>query len=146
VADFWNRGALDIAVAASTDRHALLRNDVGLHRNWLAVELTGAASKMPKGTNRDAVGARVTIVQGGKKQVREVVLGDGYASQNSLRLYFGLGTDKVEGAPAPTIDEVIVKWPVSGAVQRFKGVPGNQIIAVEEGKDAWEPRVYGGGA
>ena len=38
VADFWNRGVLDIAVAASTDKHALLKNNaVGKH--WLAVEL-----------------------------------------------------------------------------------------------------------
>ncbi len=64
VADFWNRGALDIAVAASTDRHALLRNDLpvadGRH-GWLAVELVGTRS------NRDAVGARVTVNAGGKQ-------------------------------------------------------------------------------
>src|SRR5947207_2717531 len=35
VADFWNRGVLDIAVEASTDRHVLLRNEVGEKRNWL---------------------------------------------------------------------------------------------------------------
>src|SRR5262249_42134177 len=38
VADFWNRGAMDIAVAASTDRHALLKNEIGVGRNWLQVE------------------------------------------------------------------------------------------------------------
>jgi hypothetical protein len=144
-ADFWNRGVVDIAVAASTDRHALLRNDVGLARNWFAVELTGAASKLPKGTNRDAVGARVTIVQGGKRQMREVALGDGYASQNSLRLYFGLGGAKVEGGAPPVIDEVIVKWPRSGVEQRFKGVPANQIVAIEEGGEAPVTRNYRGG-
>jgi enediyne biosynthesis protein E4 len=146
VADFWNRGVLDLAVAASTDRHALLRNDVGLKRNWLAVELTGAAGKLPKGSNRDAVGARVTIVQGGKQQMREVALGDGYASQNSLRLYFGLGSEKTPGAEPPVIDEVIVKWPRSGAVQRLKGVPADEIIAIEEGSDNWVKKSYGGGA
>jgi len=144
VADFWNRGVLDLAVAASTDRHALLRNEVGLARNWLAVELTGAGKALPKGSNRDAVGARVTVVQGGKQQIREVVLGDGYASQNSLRLYFGLGGERGAGAETPTVDEVVVKWPRSGAVQRFKAVPGDRIIAIEEGKDAWVERTYGG--
>ena len=143
LADFWNRGALDIAVAASTDRHALLRNDVGLKHNWFAVELTGAAGKLPKGSNRDAVGARVIIVRGGQQQMREVVLGDGYASQNSLRLYFGLGGEKAEGSAPPIIDEVIVKWPRSGSVQRFKAVPSNQIIAIEEGRDAFETKAYG---
>ncbi len=144
VADFWNRGVLDIAVAASTDRHALLRNDVGLRHNWLAVELVGAASKLPTGSNRDAVGARVTIVRGGQQQMREVALGDGYASQNSLRLYFGLGGEKNAGSAPPMIDEVIVKWPRSGSVQRFKAVPADQIIAIEEGVDGWVKKAYGG--
>ena len=142
-ADFWNRGVLDIAVSASTDRHALLRNDVGLRRNWLAVELVGAAGKMPNGSNRDAVGARVTIVYKGGRQMREIALGDGYASQNSLRQYFGLGGERTAGAP-PTVEEVIVKWPRSGVVQRFKDVPGNQIIAIEEGREGWLNKVYGG--
>ncbi|MGE0454518.1 MAG: CRTAC1 family protein [Vicinamibacteria bacterium] len=142
-ADFWNRGVLDIAVAASTDRHALLRNDVGLRHNWLAVELTGAAGKLPKGSNRDAVGARVTIVRGGERQLREVALGDGYASQNSLRLYFGLGGER--GGEAPVLEEVIVKWPRSGQEQRFEKVPANQIIAIEEGAEAWVKKAYGGG-
>ncbi|MGH9719220.1 MAG: CRTAC1 family protein, partial [Bryobacteraceae bacterium] len=83
VADFWNRGALDIAVAASADRHALLKNEIGEKRNWLAVELAGTKS------NRDAVGARLSIQVKGKAQMREVVLGDGYGSQNTLRQYFG---------------------------------------------------------
>ncbi len=96
VADFWNRGALDIAVAASTDRHALLKNEVGTSRHWLGVELVGTKS------NRDAVGARVYATIGGTRQMREVVLGDGYGSQNSLRQYFGL-------ADATSIDELVVR-------------------------------------
>jgi hypothetical protein len=148
VADFWNRGALDIAVAASTDRHALLRNEVGVRRNWLAVELTGAGPAQPKGSNRDAVGARVTIIYKGQRQMREVALGDGYASQNSLRLYFGLGGERSQatGAEAPAGLELIVKWPRSGIVQRFKDVPADQIVGIEEGRDGWVRKAYGGGA
>src|SRR5205809_5736349 len=97
VAGFWNRGVLDIAVSASTDRHALLKNEVGSKRNWLAVELVGTKS------NRDAVGARVSITVKGKPQMREVVLGDGYGSQNSLRQYFGLND-------AAQVDEMVVRW------------------------------------
>jgi hypothetical protein len=132
VADFWNRGALDIAVAASTDRHALLKNEVaapdGRH-NWLAVELTGTRS------NRDAVGARVTVAAGGKRQVREVVLGDGYGSQNSLRLYFGLGS-------LTQVDEMTVRWPRSGVVQRFRGIAAGRIVAVTEGEDRLVEKHY----
>ncbi|HSR52398.1 MAG TPA: CRTAC1 family protein [Acidobacteriota bacterium] len=119
VADFWNRGVLDIAVAASRGRHALLRNQVGERRNWLAVELTGTRS------NRDAVGARVRIEAGGQEQMREVALGDGYGSQNSLRLYFGL-------AQAETVDRLTVTWPASGQVQQFENLAAGQIIRITE--------------
>src|SRR5579872_2559622 len=115
VADFWNRGVLDIAVASSTQRHALLKNEVGGKRNWLAVELVGTKS------NRDAVGARVSITVKGKPQMREVVLGDGYGSQNSLRQYFGL-------ADAAAVDLMVVKWPRSGIVQKFTNVASNRIV------------------
>lgn len=133
VADFWNRGVLDIAVSASDDRHALLKNEVGTKRNWLAVELVGTKS------NRDAVGARVTLRVNGKQQMREVVLGDGYGSQNSLRLYFGL--DKATAA-----EEVTVQWPRSGLNQKFQNVAGNRIVEVTEGKQEVVEKHYGVGA
>jgi enediyne biosynthesis protein E4 len=129
VADFWNRGVLDIAVEASTDRHALLRNEVGGKRNWLGVELVGVKS------NRDGVGARVSIVVRGKPQMREVTLGDGYGSQNSLRQYFGL-------SDAASVDEMVVKWPRSGVVQKFQNVAANKIVQVTEGTDALVEKNY----
>jgi len=130
VADFWNRGVMDIAVSASTDTHALLKNTVGEGRNWLQVELVGSKSKEnPKGSNRDAVGARVIIKDaGGKLQMREVTLGDGYGSQNSLRQHFGLGA-------AQSVGELTVKWPASGTTQVFHNVAGQRIIEITEGKD-----------
>jgi hypothetical protein len=126
-ADFWNRGVLDIAVAASTDHHALLRNEVGLKRNWIAVEVNGAAGRLPDGTNRDGVGARVTVRAGGKSQMREVVLGDGYGSQNSLRLYYGLGD-------ARQADEIVVRWPRSGRQQTFRNVAAGAMYRLVEGE------------
>ncbi len=135
VADFWNRGVLDIAVAASTGRHALLRNEVGRRRNYLAVEVVGAASSLPDGTNRDGVGARVTLHHGESRQMREVVLGDGYGAQNSLRLYFGLGE-------LEAVDEIVVRWPRSGREQRFSQVAGGRIIEVTEGRDELVEKSY----
>jgi len=129
VADFWNRGSLDLAVAANGGRHALLRNEVGLRRHWLQVELTGVR------TNRDAVGARVEVVAGGVRQLREVSAGDGYASQSTLRLHFGLG----EAAGA---DEVTVRWPVSGLVERFENVASDRIVALTEGTGRLIERRY----
>ncbi|HEX7180900.1 MAG TPA: CRTAC1 family protein [Thermoanaerobaculia bacterium] len=129
IADFWNRGALDVAVAASAESHALLRNEVGPVRRWLQVELVGTKS------NRDAVGARVTVRASGKLQVREVVAGDGYASQSALRLHFGLGE-------VAKVDELTVRWPASGIEQRFRDVAAGRIVQVTEGGGMVEKR-YG---
>jgi hypothetical protein len=130
LADYWNRGVVDIAVAASTDRHALLKNVVGSARHWLGVELVGTES------NRDAVGARVYATIGGTRQMREVVLGDGYGSQNTLRQYFGLGD-------AAQVDELIVRWPKSGRTQTFRNVAANRIVRITEGRDDIVEARYG---
>jgi hypothetical protein len=74
------------------------------------------------------VGARITIRANGKPQMREIVLGDGYGSQNSLRQYFGL-------SDATDVDDLTVRWPVSGIVQHFAKVPANQIVEVTEGNN-----------
>jgi len=137
VADFWNRGALDIAVAASTDRHALLvnRGGDGSGEHWLEVEVVGAGRDLPDGTNRDGVGVRLTLEAGGLRQIREVTLGDGYGSQNSLRQHFGLGG-------SGRIRSLTVRWPRSGRVQTFHDVAADRIVRVTEGRDAIEEPAY----
>ena len=129
VADFWNRGVMDIAIAASDDRHALLKNVSNLERNWLQVELVGTKS------NRDAVGARVTIYVNGAQQSREVVLGDSYGSQSSLLLHFGMDQSN-------TVDTLIVRWPCSGITQTFKNVATNRIVEIVEGEDRLTEKKY----
>ncbi len=128
-ADYWNRGVLDIAVSASTDKHILLKNNIGGKRNWIAFELIGSK------TNRDAVGARVYIKVNGKPQMREVFLGDGYGSQNTMQQHFGLGD-------ATAVDEVMVKWPRSGVVQKFQNVASNRVFEITEGKDLLVEKKY----
>jgi len=121
LADFWNRGVLDIAVSASAAKHALLKNG-GSSGHWIEVELVGTQS------TRDALGARVSIVVAGKRQVREVGSGSSYGSQSATRQHFGLD-DKTR------IEDLIVKWPRSGATQTFHNVPADRIIQITEGRD-----------
>jgi enediyne biosynthesis protein E4 len=124
-ADFDNDGDLDIVInnnpgdsgRAELSRATLLRNNVGERRNWLAIELRGTES------NRDAVGASVTLEAGGEKFTRLVSAGSGFASQQSARLYFGLG-DKTE------VDTMTVRWP-NGRIQKFSK-DQNQIIAARQ--------------
>jgi hypothetical protein len=129
VADFWNRGVVDIAVSASTDRHALLKNVGDYQRNWLQIELVGTRC------NRDAVGARVGIKAGENQQWRELVLGDGYGSQSSLRMHFGLDRHEI-------VDTLTVRWPVSGVLQTFHQVNANRILQITEGEVAYVEKHY----
>jgi len=129
-ADFWNRGKMDIAVAACDDHHALLKNVHEDGRNWLQLELVGRDS------NRDAVGARVTLKANGKLQMREVILGDGYGSQNSLRLHFGLHD-------AAVVDELTVRWPKTGKAQTFNNLAPNRILELTEGQTELVEKRYG---
>ena len=87
------------------------------------------------GRHGDAVGARVYIRENGKTQLREVVSGDGYGSQNALRQYFGLG-DKA------TVAELVVKWPRTGKEQTFRNVAADRIIRITEGADAVDEPHY----
>ena len=137
VADFDNDGGLDIVINnnpgdsgdASKARPTLLHNNTAPRRNWLAVELEGS-NVDGKQSNRDAVGATVTIETAGEKQLRLVSAGSGFAAQNSARLYFGLN-DRTQ------IDALTVRWP-SGRVERFerigdKAIAARQLLRVKEG-------------
>ena len=137
VADFDNDGGLDIVINnnpgdsgdASKARPTLLHNNTAPRRNWLAVELEGG-NVDGKQSNRDAVGATVTIETAGEKQLRLVSAGSGFAAQNSARLYFGLN-DRTQ------IDALTVRWP-SGRVERFerigdKAIAARQLLRVKEG-------------
>jgi hypothetical protein len=100
------------------------------------VKLIGAAGELANGTNRDAVGARVIVRANGIQQMREVILGDSYGSQSTLHLHFGLDQ-------AAQADEMIVRWPRSGIVQRFAPVTANRYYEIKEGQDQLLEKPYG---
>ncbi|MEE8584616.1 MAG: CRTAC1 family protein [Acidobacteriota bacterium] len=125
LADFNNRGRLDIAVRSEGGGLTLLLNSLKGAGNWISILLAGVDS------NRDAVGARVTLRVGEAVQTREVSLGQGYASQSSMRLLFGLGEEEM-------VDEIVVFWPATRKEQRFEQVPANRLLLISE--DAESPR------
>jgi hypothetical protein len=95
----------------------LLHNRSEPH-NWLQVKLVGTRS------NRDAIGARITLTAGGITQTREVYAGSGYLSSSSLVQHFGLGN-------ADHVDTVHVRWP-SGAETDLKELTVNRRIEIRE--------------
>jgi tetratricopeptide (TPR) repeat protein len=76
-------------------------------------------------SNRDAVGAAVTVETAGHRQTKFVQAGSGFLAQHSKELAFGVG--KVEGDIHATI-----RWP-SGLTQTFDRLPINQRIELQEG-------------
>jgi hypothetical protein len=118
VADFDDDGRLDL-YQTNVDQPALLyRNISAGSGHWLELKLMGTKS------NRDAIGARVTVKIGDATLVREVNGGNGYASQSTARLHFGLGA-------ATKIDAVEIRWP-SGRVEKVS-VAVDRIVTVKEG-------------
>ncbi len=117
-ADFDNDGVVEILVNNSHDLPSLLKN-LGDHQNWILLKLTGTKS------NRDAIGARVTVRANGRQQVQEVRSGGGYISQSDFRLHFGLGT-------ATKVDKLEIRWP-NGLVEKLGNIAANQIVVIKEG-------------
>jgi len=93
----------------------------------VASELPPAIAFRLRGTksNRDAIGAAVTITTSTGLQTKFVLAGSGFLSQHTKELFFGLGEAK--GSVSATI-----RWP-SGLVQELKGLPPGHRISVTEG-------------
>lgn len=133
-ADFDRDGDLDLLVGHSRSRCdasaanncyetrqvRLFENVLGDQGNWLQVDLKGA-----EGTNKMAIGARVTVTAGGVTQTQEIGGGHGhYGIQKDHVLHFGLG-----GACDA---QVTVRWPDSDlTTQTFSLVSGHRFEWVQ---------------
>ena len=116
--DMDNDGDIDIVVSNLKDTPTVLRNDGDNTSQWLVVKLIGTHC------NRDAIGARVTVISEDLTQMREVKSGSGYLSQNDLRLHFGLGA-------AGSVDMLTVRW-LCGKVQTLQNIETNQVLVISE--------------
>jgi enediyne biosynthesis protein E4 len=126
VGDYDNDGDQDVFLVNLDQPSRLIRNDGVAGRHWLMVRLVG------RKTNRDGVGARVTVRAGDLVQMAERRTASGYLSQNDGRLHFGLGD-------LETVDAVEVRWP-SGLTSRVTGARADQILLIEEPEDAGDER------
>ena len=130
----WDQdGDLDLWLANRTGpRIRFLRNDVVNDNHSLVFELIGDPRK---NCPRDAIGARVTLVldspddqaeSPSQSIVRTLAAGDGYLSQSSKRLFFGV--------PAGTVPQrVEVRWPGSSDVEIFADLALDQAYRLRQG-------------
>lgn len=138
--DFDRDGWTDIAlVNANTPLLNLYRNrigDLGNRNGMIAVRLVGG-SESPHSSdlsNRDAIGAVVTVTCGDRKFRRVRNCGEGFAAQNSATLMIGLG----EVVEPVRID---VAWP-SGRISRADGIEPGTLVTFREREDQFECQRY----
>ncbi|MEM9056823.1 MAG: CRTAC1 family protein, partial [Pseudomonadota bacterium] len=125
VVDYDGDGFLDLFVTNGTSKapferdgpYELFRN-LGNDNHWLALDLNGVQS------NRDGIGARVTVTAGGRTQLREQTNGMHHRTQNHRRLHFGLGANT-------RADTIVIHWP-SGIRQVLRDIAADQVLQVVE--------------
>lgn len=128
--DLDNDGDVDLVVTNNGGAPELLRNDSPNRGNAILVRLVGRES------NRDGIGARVTVAAGGRTLVREVKSGSSYLGQSDLGVHVGLGG-------AVRADRIDIRWP-QGTIETIRDVPANQIVTVTEGQGITERTPFSG--
>lgn len=117
--DIDNDGDIDVVVNNVHDAPDLFRLDSRAPHHWITVKLVGVFS------NRNAIGAKITLVSAGGQQVDEVRGGGSYYSQNDFRVNFGLGD-------AARVDRLEVRWS-NGLIESWSSPPTDQIVTLKEG-------------
>lgn len=115
-------GAMDLVIKNRTaPRLRVLRNQAAQGTHWMQITLQGTGA-----SNRDAIGAQVTLTRGEEAvRVASLRAGDGYLSQNSRALHFGLAES--DGAC-----QVQVRWP-DGQVESFGELAVDQRWFLRQG-------------
>lgn len=117
--DLDNDGDMDIVISNNNQPANLLIKKDSPENNWIGFELEGISS------NRDAIGAKVTIETENGKQIAYVNPGASYLASNDKRIVFGLnGSDKIVS--------LSVCWP-GGQEEIFTLKKVNQYYKLVEG-------------
>ena len=119
VGDLWNDGRMSAVVSNMNAPVSLLVNQVRSGNHWIALKTVGTKS------NRDGIGAKISVRTSERLMVDEVRSGSSYDSSNDLRVHFGLGD-------STRLDWVEVRWP-SGLTERFSVAKVDTIQTLKEG-------------
>jgi len=119
VGDLWNDGRASIVISNMNARPSLLVNESKSQNHWVGFKLMGTKS------NRDGLGAKISVKVGARTLIDEVRSGGSYASNSDMRVHFGLGA-------AAKIQQVEIRWP-SGLVEKFTGLAVDAIHVLKQG-------------
>jgi enediyne biosynthesis protein E4 len=117
-ADFDNDGRVDAVVANVNGPARLFHNVTPDAGHWLALKLIGTRS------NRDGIGAKVSVTLPDRKLYNHCTTSVGYASSSEPLVRFGLGKETA----AKLIE---IQWP-SGQTQKLHEVKADQTLKVRE--------------
>ncbi len=118
--DLDNDGRIDAVILSHNEPVAYFHNKSEGVGHYLTLRLEGTKS------NRDAVGARVTVTTKSRRQVAQRQGGGSYQSANDPRLHFGLGKND-------RVDSIEIRWP-SGKLDRFTDVSADTGYLAREGE------------
>jgi hypothetical protein len=118
--DLDNDGKIDLVIVNQNEPATYLHNESRDVGRFIGFRLEGTTS------NRDAVGARVTVASAGRPTTAWRTGGGSYLSASDPRLAFGLGD-------ATTAERVEFKWP-SGRLDEFRDLKANLYYHVREGE------------
>ena len=118
VADFDNDGRMDLYVSNANGEPYLYHNAAPRSAHWIQFALEGTPS------NRGAIGAQLRLTAGGRSWLRFVDGGNGFASQSTSRVHFGL-------ASAAVVDRVEILWP-SGRTQTLRNLSADRLYRIQE--------------
>lgn len=118
-------GDLDIAINDFHGPAVFFRNDLsGADTHFVKLRLEGDPER---GSNRDAIGARILLrTRDGKQVWREIHGGSGYLSTEPKEQHAGLGASQ-------TVD-VTIRWP-GGGVQEIRGLRADRTWAIRENEN-----------
>lgn len=112
-------GYAEVYTTPSNIPDVLWLNATDNGNRFLAVTLVGDTS------NRNGIGARISIYGPWGVQIREVRSGESYGIMNSFMQHFGLGAHTM-------IDSMTVRWP-SGALDTYYNIAADQFLTLLEG-------------
>ena len=118
VGDIDNDGRVDAVVTTNDGSVHVLHNETVTQNHWILLHLVGHKS------NRDAIGAEVSVVTASGPQYATVSTAGSYLSASDKRVHFGLGQQSV-------VQRIEIRWP-SGIRQTLKDVSADQILQIDE--------------
>jgi enediyne biosynthesis protein E4 len=126
IGDLDNDGRVDAVITTNDGPVHVLHNETQTSNHWLLLKLVGHHS------NRDAIGAEVTVVTAAGAQYATVSTASSYLSASDKRVHFGLGAES-------SVQRIEIRWP-SGIRQTIKDVRADQILQIDEAESTPLPK------